>query len=280
MRTLWKGAISFGLVHVPIKLYTATENKDIKFNHLHEECKTPVKYEKVCPTCQREVSHEEIVRGYEYEKGRYVILREEDFAKIPSDTTRSIDIIDFVNLTEIDPIYFEKTYYLSPGEGGQKAYELLKTAMLETNKIAIAKVRIRSKESIATLRVYENTLVMATMYYPDEIRPVDRLPELNYEVKIKENEKKMAVNLIGSLTDHFEPQKYTNEYRKALMDMIQAKVAGEEIEVVHRPEAGQVVDLMEALKASIDMAKEQKDKKKNKKEKTAPARKKKVAKTS
>ncbi len=258
MRTLWKGAISFGLVHVPIKLYTATENKDIKFNFLHEKCKTPIKYQRVCPTCNVEVNQEEIVRGYEYEKGRYVIMREEDFNNIPLETTRSIDIIDFVDLKEIDPIYFDKSYYLAPGDGGQKAYELLKSAMQETGKIAIAKVVIRSKETIAALRVYQNALVMETMHYPDEIRSVDLLPELHYQVKIHDNETKMAVNLIGSLTDHFEPDKYNNEYRQALLEVIQAKVAGEEIEVVPRAETGKVVDLMEALKASIDLAKEEK----------------------
>ncbi|GAB4257666.1 non-homologous end joining protein Ku [Thermincola ferriacetica] len=281
MRTLWKGAISFGLVHVPVKMYTATEDKDVKFNYLHEKCKTPIKYERICPTCDTTVPPEEIVRGYEYEKGRYVILRDEDFEKLPLETARSIDIIDFVELEEIDPIYFDKSYYLAPGDGGQKAYELLKSAMKEANKIAIAKVVIRSKEAIVALRVYKDAILMATMHYPDEIRSVDLMPELNYQVKINETERKMALQLIGSLSEHFHPEKYTNEYRQALLDLIQAKIAGEEIEVAPRPETGKVVDLMEALKKSIELAKTEKERRQAQKEQTEEKpRKKRVRKTS
>lgn len=261
MRTIWKGAISFGLVHVPVKLYPATERKDIKFNYLHEACKTPLKYERFCPTCEMKVPQEHIVRGYEYEKGRYVILREEDLANMPLDTARSVDIVDFVDLQEIDPVYFDKSYYLTPGDGGEKAYELLKQAMEKTGRIAVAKVVIRSKESLAVLRVYKQALVMETMFYPDEIRSLEHLPELNYNVKINENEIKMAENLISSLAEPFAPEKYHNEYRQALMDVIQAKVAGEEVEIAPRPETGKIVDLMEALKASIQLAKEEKDRK-------------------
>jgi DNA end-binding protein Ku len=262
MRTIWKGAISFGLVHVPVKLYPATERKDIKFNFLHEVCKTPVKYQRFCPTCETEVPQEQIVRGYEYEKGRYVILRDEDLENLPTDTARSVDIVDFVDLKEIDPVFFDKSYYLAPGDGGEKAYELLKQAMEKTGKIAVAKVVIRSKEALAVVRVYKGALVMETMFYPDEIRNVELLPELQYNVKINDNEIKMAESLIGSLAEPFAPEKYHNEYRKALMEVIQAKVAGEEVEVAPRPETAKVVDLMEALKASIQLAKEEKDRKK------------------
>lgn len=264
MRTIWKGAISFGLVHVPVKLYTATERKEIKFNYLHEKCKTPIRYERFCPTCETEVPQEQIVRGYEYEKGRYVIMREADFENLPVDTARSVNIVDFVDLKEIDPVFFDKSYYLAPGDGGQKAYELLKQAMEKTGKIAIAKVAIRSKESLAAIRVYKSALVMETMFYPEEIRNVDLLPELQYEVKLHENEIKMAENLIVSLSETFAPDKYHNEYRQALMEVIQAKVAGEEIEIAPRPETGKVVDLMEALKASIQLAKEEKERGKEK----------------
>lgn len=259
MRNLWKGAISFGLVHVPVKLYAATERKDIKFNYLHEECKTPVKYERVCPTCEREIAMEEIVKGYEYEKGRYVILKDEDFENIPLETTKTVEILNFVDLKEIDPVYFDKSYYLAPGDGGQKAYELLKESMQTTNKVAVAKVVIRSKESLATLRVYQNVIVMETMFYPDEIRGTQLMPELNYKIKVHDNEIKMARNLIESLSEPFNPDQYENEYRKALNDLIQSKITGEEVEVAPRVEPGKVVDLMEALKASIDLAKKEKD---------------------
>ncbi len=262
MRTIWKGAVSFGLVHVPVKLYPATERKDIKFNFLHEVCKTPVKNERFCPTCATRVPSEQIVRGYEYEKDRYVILRDEDFVNLPLETARSIDIVDFIDLKEIDPVFFDKSYYLTPGEGGQKAYDLLKQAMENTGKIAVAKVVIRSKESLAVIRVYRQALVLETMFYPDEIRNIELLPDLHYEVKIHDNELKMAENLISSLSEPFAPDKYDNQYRQALMEVIQAKVAGQEIAVAPRPETGKVVDLMEALKASIQLAQEEKEGKK------------------
>lgn len=262
MRPLWKGAVSFGLVYVPVKLYAATEQKDIRFNYLHEKCKTPVQYRRFCPYCQSEVPMEEIVRGYEYEKGKYVVFKEEDFEKLPgTGGGRNIEIMDFVDLAEIDPIYFEKAYYLSPGDGGAKVYELLKRAMNETGKVAVARVVIRSRETLAALRVSGNTLVMSTMHYPDEIRQADVLPEMNYQVNLHENEVKMAVSLISSLSAEFRPEKYTDTYRQGLMEMIQAKIAGEAIETPAKPETGKVVDLMEALKASIDLAREERDKK-------------------
>lgn len=275
MRSMWKGAISFGLVNVPVKLFTATENRNIKFNYLHNECKTPVKYAKVCPTCNREITQDELVRGYEYEKGRYVVIDDADLESIPVETTKTVDILDFVDLAEIDPIYFEKSYYLAPNDGGQKAYELLKRAMVETGKIAIAKVVIRTKESLAAIRVRDNALVMETMFYPDEVRNTDALTELNYNVKINENEVTMANNLISSLSENFNPAKYTNEYRGALMEMIQAKIAGAEISVPEAPTAGKVIDLMEALKASIQMAKKDQEIETQEKAQEKPKRKRK-----
>lgn len=258
MRNIWKGAISFGLVNIPIKLYTATESKDIKFNFLHRECKTPIKYEKVCPTCKKELKPEDLVRGYEYEKGRYVIMEEEDFEKIPLSTLKSIEILDFVNLAEIDPIYFVKSYYVAPGELGTKPYRLLYQAMKETGRIAIARVVLRQKESLAVLRTYENCLIMETIFYPDEIRNTNLIPELNFEVKMHENELKMAVQLIENLTAEFKPEKYQNNYRQALMELINAKVTGEDIAVLAEPERTKVVDLMEALRASIEVAQKEK----------------------
>lgn len=260
MRNLWKGAISFGLVHVPVKLYSATERKDIKFNYLHEKCKTPIRYERVCPTCDTEVPLEEIVKGYEYEKGRYVIMQDEDLENLPLETTKTVEILNFVRLEEIDPVYFDKSYYLAPGDGGQKAYELLKRAMQDARKVAVAKVVIRSKESLATLRVYNDIILMETMFYPDEIRRTQLMPEVDYKVQVHDNEIKMAANLIESLTETFDPDKYHNEYRQALHDLITAKISGEQIAVAPRVEPGKVLDLMEALKASIELAKEEKKK--------------------
>ncbi|HPU35190.1 MAG TPA: Ku protein [Bacillota bacterium] len=257
MRPLWKGAVSFGLVFVPVKLYAATEKKDIRFNYLHEKCKTPVQYRRFCPYCEKEVPMEEIVRGYEYEKGKYIVLEEEDFGKPATTGGRNIEILDFVDLTEIDPVYYEKAYYLAPGDGGAKVYELLKQAMFETGKVAIARVIIRSREALAAIRASGNILVLSTMHFPDEIRQANILPELNYNVNLQENELKMAVSLINSLTSNFQPEKYSDTYRQGLMEIIQSKIAREEIAAPAKPEAGKVVDLMEALKASIDLAREE-----------------------
>ncbi len=257
MRPLWKGAVSFGLIYVPVKMYAATEKKDIKFNYLHEKCRTPVQYRKYCPSCQSEVASEEVVRGYEYEKGKFVIMKEEDFDRLPGENTRSVEILDFVNLAEIDPIYYDKAYYLAPGEGGQKVYDLLKKAMGESNKVAVGRVVIRSKEALAVLRVSGNTLIMNTMFYPDEVRSPAAIDELGYKVDLHENEVKMAVNLVENLSSSFNPEKYTNRYREVLMEAIHGKITGEEIQSAAVPEANNVVDLMSALKASIDLAKKE-----------------------
>lgn len=257
MRTIWKGAISFGLVSIPINLFPATEQKDIKFRYLHKTCQAPIQYKRVCSACGQEVTQENIVRGYEYELGRYVIINEADLEKIPGEQTRSIDIMDFVNLEEIDPIYYDKTYYLAPGEVGEKAYALLWRAMSETAKIAVAKVVIRNKESLAVIRSYrENVLVMETIFYPDEIRNARLLPGLDREVKLRDNELKMARELIENLAAHFEPQKYDDRYRNKLLELIRAKIEGEEVVQVEVAARGKVVDLMEALRASVELAKQ------------------------
>ena len=256
MRTMWKGAVSFGLVNIPIKMFTATENKNVKFNYLHSECKTPIKYEKVCPVCNREVGTDEIVRGYEYEKNKYVVLDDEDFEQLPLNTLKTIDIIDFVDLKEIDPIFFVKTYFLAPENFGQKAYQLLLTALKETGKIAVAKVFLRSKESLASLRVYDkDTIVLHTMYFPNEIRSSSELPKTE-DIQIHDNEIKMAISLVKNLSAAFSPEKYASNYREALMELIRSKIDKEEISVPKRPNEPKVVDLMEALRQSVKAAKE------------------------
>jgi DNA end-binding protein Ku len=254
MRPLWKGAVSFGLIYVPVKMYAATEKKDVKFNYLHERCKTPIQYRKYCPYCDTEVPAEEVVRGYEYEKGKFVIMKEEDFDRVPGENTRSVEILDFVDLVEIDPIYYDKAYYLAPGEGGQKVYELLKRSMDVSKKVAVGRVVIRSKEALAVLRATGESLVMSTMFYPDEVRSPKLIEELEYRAELHENEVKMAVSLVENLSSGFDPGKYTNRYREALMEAIHAKIAGREVEVPAAPGAEKVVDLMSALKASIDLA--------------------------
>lgn len=269
MRTIWKGAISFGLVSIPVKLFTATEQKDVKFRYLHEPCRAPVKYQRVCTACGKEVPQEELVRGYEYENGRYVIINEEDLERVPDAKTKTIDIIDFVALEEIDPIYFDKAYYLAPGEAGEKAYALLREAMAKTGKIAVAKIVMRNKESLAVIRGYKNYLLMETIFFPDEIRNPEQLPGFDYEIKLHENELKMACELINNLATEFDAEKYRDAYRQKLLEMIRAKIEGQQVAIPEDPQRAKVVDLMEALKASVELA--QKEAKKQEK----PSRKKK-----
>src|SRR5690625_911165 len=221
MHTMWKGTISFGLVNIPVKMHAATENKDIKLRQLHEECQTPVKYEKVCPVCDRKIDDHEIVKAYEYAKNKFIVLDEEDLKELKKEQTeKAVEIIDFVQLAEIDPIYFEKSYYLSPNEGGSKAYKLLHTALLETKKIGVAKMIIRSKEQLAVIRTYENTLVVETIHYPDEVRNVLDVPNIPANLNTDKKELETAKMLIDQLTTTFHPEKYTDEYRSELLDLI------------------------------------------------------------
>ncbi|MBC9785743.1 Ku protein [Heliobacterium chlorum] len=258
MRSIWKGAISFGLVHIPIKLFAATEDKDIRFNLLHKKCHRPIQYQKRCPFCDEEVKPEEIVKGFEYEKGRYVVVTQEELEGLEPEGSRAIDIQSFVDLKEIDPIYFVKTYYLSPDQHGQKAYALLKSALTETNRLALAKVILRSKEVLAALRVYGSGLAMHTMLFPEEIRSIDTLGDLGTAVEISKKEQTMAIQLVESLTEPFQPDKWKSEYQERIGQFIESKIQGQAVvEVPQGPAPGKVVDLMEALKASIEHAKAQ-----------------------
>lgn len=253
MHTLWKGSINFGLVNIPIKMFAATEDKDIRFRYLHKDCHTPIKYEKVCPTCKKNIAEGDIVKGYEYEPGRYVILGQEDFDSLKSAVqSRSIEILDFVKLEEIDPIYFAKSYYLAPQDNNFNAYNLLKKVMQDTKKIAVAKVSIRNKQSLAVLRIYNNVLMMETIFYPDEIRGthlVPGLPEETTEINTKEVD--IATQLVENLTESFDPKKYTDDYRVALHNLINKKVEGKDIEIAPEAPERNVIDLMDALKASV-----------------------------
>lgn len=278
MHTMWKGSISFGLVNIPVKMFAATEDKDIRFRNIHKECHTPIKYEQVCPHCGKKVSPEEIVRGYEYEPGRFVIIEDGDLDAIRPNATKSVEIIDFVLLEEIDPIYFTKSYYLSPQDTGSKAYNLLREAMNKTGRIAVARIVIRDKESLAVVRVYKNLLVLETIYYPDEVRDVRQVPGLPENVQVAEAELNMATQLISQLTREFDPEKYKNEYREKLKEVISRKAEGNE--VVAQPEARKtnVVDLMQALQASLEQAQtkymQEKQENKDAGNDTAPKRKK------
>ena len=253
-RTMWRGAISFGLVSIPIKVFPATEEKTLRFNQLHDKDGGRIKYQRVCSVCGEEVSFDHIVKGYEYEKDRYVTLEDEDFDAVPVASSRAIDIQQFVDLEEIDPVYYKKSYYLVPEETGVKAYTLLREAMSGDGKVGIAKVSFRDKEHLAALRFKDDVFVLETMYWPDEIRAAE-FEELSKEVKVRPQEVQMAQSLIENLTDDWAPQQFRDDYREALLGIVEKKVAGEEITVQPEAEPTKVVDLMEALKASVEATK-------------------------
>ncbi|OUM94818.1 MAG: Ku protein [Firmicutes bacterium ZCTH02-B6] len=252
MRALWKGAVSFGLVHIPIKVYPATQSKDVSFNQLHRVCGSRIRYVKFCPHCQREVAPDEIVRGYEYDKDRYVVVTDEELDDLAVEGTRTIDIQQFVRLEEIDPIYFDKTYYLEPADGGQKAYHLLRAALQRTSRIALARVVLRSKGSLCCVRVRDNVLIMETMFYPDEIRSPQALEGIADAAAVSDRELSMAVQLVENLSEPFEPGQYDDEYRRALIALINEKVRGAEVTRAPVPPVTErVADLMAALEASL-----------------------------
>lgn len=254
MHTVWKGSISFGLVNIPVKMFTATEDKDIRFKYIHKECHTPVKYKKTCPACNKDVGPEDIVRGYEYEPGRFVIMTEEDFQDIEIKSEKTVEIMDFVSLEEIDPIYFDKTYFLGPQETGGKAYTLLREALGSKKRIAVAKITIRDRESLAVIRVYNNVLILETIFYPDEVRDSKQVPGVPEGLQTTKAELDMAAQLIDNLTTEFSPQKYSDTYRERLLEKINAKVEGKEFVVKKETDKDNIVSLMEALKQSIQMS--------------------------
>lgn len=257
MHTVWKGAISFGLVHVPVKMFAATEEKDISMRMIHKTCTTPLSYVRKCTTCDKEVEWEEITKGYEYEPGRFVLFDKDELEQLAGEATKEIKILDFVDLTEIDPIYFQKTYYLAPGDTGSGAYTLLHEALSQTGKIGIATVSIRSKSSLAAIRIIDRCIVMETIFYPDEIRSVAQVPNLPEQPKVNEKELTMAKMLIDQLSVPFEPEKYKDEYREAVMEAIHRKVAGEEVQAAPQVHRTNVIDLMAALQASLEAVKPQ-----------------------
>jgi DNA end-binding protein Ku len=253
-RAMWKGAISFGLVTIPVAVYPATEEKTLRFNQLHDEDGGRVRMKRVCSIDGEEVSYDHIVKGYEYEKDKYVVLTDDDFDKVPVESSRAIDIVQFVDLDEIDPTMYKKSYYLIPEETGAKAYALLREAMSEDGRVGVAKVSFRDKEHLAALRFKDEAFVLETMYWPDEIRDAD-FSGVNVDQKVRGQELEMAKSLIENLTAEWNPEEFRDEYREGLLGIVEAKIEGKEIEVVEAEPTAKVVDLMEALKASVAAAK-------------------------
>jgi len=259
VRAIWSGAISFGLVSVPVRMFTATESRELRFHFLDRRDMSPVGYEKVSKESGKTVPPEEIIRGFEIQKGQYVPIEDEDLDRLDIELTHSIDICDFVDLDEIDPIYFRKAYYLLPQEGAEKPYRLLVRALEETGKVGIAKVVIRNKQHLAALRAYDGRLVLETMYYADEIRQPE---SVDGSARLREAEVEMAKSLVENLSDSFTPDKYDDTYREELMALIRAKAKGKKLPEPKEEEDGEVVDLMAALRESVEQTK--KDRKKTK----------------
>lgn len=255
-RAIWKGVISFGMVSIPIRLFPATESKDIGFRQLRRDTNTRVRMLRWDPVEEQEVPYDEIVKGYEYAKDRYVIVDDEDLEKLPLPTKHTIELTAFVEEAEIDPVHYEKSYYLSPEDAGIKPYSLLIRAMQAKGLIAIAKVAIRTKERLCALRARGDQLILETLYYPDEIRDPGESVAVD---EVSEEEMEMARALIEMLEEPFDPEKYKDQYREALMTIINAKLEGQEVATPEAAAPQPAVDLMAALRASVEAAKARKE---------------------
>ncbi|CAA9226324.1 MAG: Ku-like_protein [uncultured Blastococcus sp.] len=255
MRSIWRGAVSFGLVSIGVKLYSATEDKDIRFHQVHATDGGRVKYKRVCSIDGEEVEYSDIAKGYELPDGQVVILTDEDFDDLPLSTRREIEVLQFVDQDEIDPIMFEKTYYLEPDGPAARPYVLLRDALENAGQVAITKIAIRQRESLAALRVREGVLVLHTMRWPDEIRRPD-FGFLDEDISVRPQELTMAEALIGSMTGAFDPGEFTDDYREAMTALLEAKQSGGEVAQVPEVEdaGGSVVDLMSALRRSVERA--------------------------
>lgn len=250
MRSIWNGVISFGLVTIPVRLYTATESHNVSFHLIHKTDGARLKMVRWCPVDERAVPWEEVAHGYEVSKGTYVPITDKDLDRIPLSTVHTVSISEFVSLDEVDPIYLDKTYYLAPEEKGEKAFVLLRQVLEQTKRAAVAKVAIRDRESLCLVRPYREALALETLFYADEVRDTADL-KIPKEVDVKPQEIKMAVSLIENLATSFDPTRYEDNYQGALRRLIDAKLQGQPLP---KPPAaqGKVVDLMEALRASVE----------------------------
>jgi DNA end-binding protein Ku len=253
-RSLWTGTISFGLVSVPVRMFSATQSKEVRFHFLDKHDLQPIAYDKIRRDTGEHVDNDDIVRGFEVEKGRYVPLEDEDLDRLDIELTKTIDICDFVDLDQIDPIYFRKAYYLEPQEGAEKPYRLLERALEETGKVAIAKIVIRNKQHLAALRAADGVLVLETMYYADEVRQPEKVTGGG---QLRKPEVEMAKSLVENLSADFDPKKYNDTYRKELLDLLRAKAKGAKLPEPEEEPEGEVVDLMAALRESVERTQKQ-----------------------
>src|SRR5215213_1472606 len=259
-RAIWNGSISFGLVNIPVKLYNAVSRKNVSFHQIDTESGARIKMQRVSSKTGEEVPYERIVKGYELSPERYVLIEPEELDALDPEATHTIDIEEFADLADIDPIFFDSAYYLAPGKGAEKSYALLARAMEEQGKVALARFVMRTKQYLASVRAKEGMLLLSTMVYADEVVPPEQLPELDDidSVKVNDKEVAMAAQLIDSLSADFEPERFRDTYRDQVLELIERKASGEEItvEAPEAPEATSVVDLMAALEASVRDARE------------------------
>ncbi|CAM3956415.1 Ku protein [Kibdelosporangium persicum] len=252
MRPVWRGAISFGLVTIAVRMFGSTEEHDFRFHQVHPEDGGRIRYKRVCEICGNEIEYRDIAKGYELEDGRVVILTDEDFDKLPVSTDKSIQVLEFVPTQEVDPIFFQKTYYLEPDKTAGRPYVLLRQALEDTDRHAVVKITVRQRESLAILRARDDVLVLHTIFWPDEIRKPD-FGFLDQDLEVRPQELKMATSLIDNMAGSFKPEQFTDEYRDAMAELVAAKADGAELP--ERPEEedqGDVIDLMTALERSVE----------------------------
>lgn len=251
-----KSVITFGMVAIPIAMYTATQDNDIHFNQLHEEDNSRIRYKKTCAHCGKEITTNDIVKGFEYDKGKYVVITEEEIEKIKTEKEKSIQILHFAQLNQISPVYYEKTYQAAPEAGGEKAFELLRSALMDEQKIAIGKTVIGTKDTLMAIIPREEGILISTMFYADEVK---QLQKTYVKTQVSEQEMNMAKLLINSMDTPFDPEKYKDEYQTRLRTLIESKISGKEIVSTETENEVKVIDLMEALKASVEKAKKDKE---------------------
>ena len=276
-RAIWKGSISFGLVNIPIALYPATQREELKFRLLRKSDLSPVSYKRVAEKDGKEVPWDQIVKGYEYEKGKYVVLKDEDFERVDLEATQTVDIQDFVDVDEIDPMFFYKPYYLEPQKGGDKAYALLRDALEDSKKVGIAKVVIKTRQYLAGVKPEDGALVLELMHFADELADTEKL-RVPKKVDVGKREMNMAKSLIDSMSSKWDPSKYRDDYREALMDVIEEKVeaGGKEIEEKPKkaPKPTKVIDLVSVLQKSLEQTgAKKKTTAKSRRKKAQPAKK-------
>jgi DNA end-binding protein Ku len=260
MRTIWNGSIAFGLVSIPIGLAVAQQRQEISFRTLHRECGTPIKQKRWCPFHERDVEADELVKGWEFAKGQFVFVEESDLEAVALQRSQSIDIVQFVPLADVDPVYFDRAYYLAPAEAEaqRRPYVLLLRAMQQADVAAVGRFVLWGKENLCLIRPLDDTLALELLYYAEDIRPRDEIVDLVAQTEVRDAELAMARQLVDSLVGEFEPQAYENDYRRQLRGMLEAKLEGQEISRPEPAEPAPVIDLMEALRKSVDQAQKEK----------------------